>query len=162
MNCSKLTFILIFFLTTEVRASSFEADFLDYMMEYYQKSSLSGAMVQEKSENLDLKRISRKFMRDENRDIKKMKSWRSGYFEEVPNRSYWPGSTLPEELQFSESEEFDSRYIDYMISLLRTKKRVMQKATNKITKDFLLEFIKHEIKEVEKNILKLKKLRSEL
>ena len=131
-------------------------------MEYYQKSTLSGALVQEKSENLDLKRLSRKFIRDENRDIKKMKSWRNGYFEEVPNRSYWPGSTLPEVLHFSETEEFDGRYIDYMISLLKTKKRIMQEASSKITKDFLIEFIKHETKEADKNIVKLKALRSVL
>jgi len=154
--------MLTFFLMTQAKASTYEAYFLDYMMEYYQKSTLSGALVQEKSDNLDIKRMSRKIVRDENRDIKKMKSWRNGYFEEVPNRSYWAGPTLPEDLHFSETEEFDSRYIDYMISLLRTKKRVMQKASSKITKDFLLEFIKHETKEVEKNILKLKKLRSEL
>lgn len=153
---------LIFFFSTQVRASLYEAHFLDYMMEYYQKIILSGALVQEKSENLDLKRMSRKFVRNENRDLKKMKSWRNGYFEEIPNRPFWLNSTLPEEVQFSQSDQFDRKYINYMISLQHKKKEIMEKALIKTSKDFLIEFIKHEVKEVDRNIRALKDLRSKL
>lgn len=162
MKFTKLFLILVLNLVTVAKASLYEAHFLDYMLEYYQKSTLSGALVQEKSENLDLKRVARKLVRDENRDIKKMKDWRSGYFEEVPNRPYWLSSTLPEELHFSESDEFDLKYIDYMISLLKTKKEVMKKALSKTSKDFLVEFIKHELTEVDRNIERLIDLRTNI
>lgn len=154
----KVFFLFSFLSSPSYSSPAFEAHFLDRMMEHYQRTMLIGGLVAERAQNLEVKRLFRKITRDENRDIKRMRTWRNSYFEKVPAKTALFAPTIPERLQLTEGAEFEKELLSFMISHHQKGLKFLREAQQETSRVFLLEFSKDEIKELTKEITLMQKL----
>ena len=140
--------------------AEFEAYFIDWIAEHSRQAIKLGELAQKESKSIELKRMARKIMRDKNRDLKKLQSWREGYFDEA-SREYW-FSPESEILADSPEENFDLKYLNLMIEHHSKGVAFLNQSKTKTKISYLQEFIKDSLKEHQSEIKQMHDLQRTL
>lgn len=160
-NC--YIFLSLFLLTIfhSAEASRFEAYFLDRIQASNRDVIEMSEIALKTSENLELKRMARKFEREARRDNKKMRDWRSSYYGEIPEVWVIPSKSV-KLLQQEKKSAFDISYLNNMLIHFSQARKHFLNAQEKGEKSFIKTYAEIGLKHGEKNIKVIQDLKIKL
>lgn len=150
---------LIFIFFIHLSFANFDVQVIDHLIEHHRQTIALGELAQEKSQNLALKRLARKIMRDERKKLKKLNEWRSAYYDGVPEA--WIEDLKRESIQTS-GAEFDSAFLTRMLENHDYGIELLKRADRKASRPFLKEFAQREVKDLLNEKEELEKLKKKL
>lgn len=158
---STAVFFLLLTFSSNSFAASYDAYFLDQMLKNQREVITITELAQEKSTNLELKRIARKLKRETKHEMEKMLKWRNNYYGNVPEFWILPTAEISE-LRNLEGVAFDLKFVDIMISHYQQGRKRLLDAREKGEKAIITSYAGRTLNHFDKHLDMLRQLKKEL
>ena len=93
---------------------TYDAQFLDKMTEHHRQGVEMAKLAKDKAENAELKKMSDKMIKDQNKEISQMEKWRKSDFAKEPQATDMPPAMDMEPLKTASGASFDHQFIEMM------------------------------------------------
>jgi uncharacterized protein (DUF305 family) len=141
--------------------SQYDAHFLDRMLSHFKETVLISELAQLQSSNLELKRFSRKIIRHNKTEIRRMVKWRNTQYENIPEVWMFPSLDL-KELARLEEEEFDLQFINQLLEHYEEGQRRLVEAQEKADRALIIHFARRNQKIFSRHINLIKEIRQDI
>lgn len=150
----KLVGACTFVFTYSAYAQTFDAQFLDKMTEHHKQGVEMAKIGTNKAESKELKKMSEKMMKDQNKEIAQMEKWRKSDFAKEPKASNLPPEMDMSPLNSASGAQFDHQFISMMTKHhddgINMAREAEQKAQTEKVKTFAKNVVKNQTLEKEK------------
>lgn len=139
-----------------------DAHFLDMMTEHHRDGIKMAEMASQKAQSKEIKNLAVKMLRDQQKEVKQMQTWRENKFSVEPKMEAMSEKVDMSKLENADGKKFDKEFTDMMIQHHKDGIQMARENSNLLKDDEVKKFADNMIKNQTKEKEQLQKISSSL